>query len=267
MKATPSAAPLPPALPAWHTPFARVQLYATGMGVVLSLVGAYALDDDPFALRTLYVLALCWLGGALDFAAYRLASRLAWSKPQAWRRVLVATAIVVVPLGLLIWGSTWLVGRNMAPSMLQVVFANTFIITGAFMGAFVAPTVDMAAKRAEADALAVETANSSTPPANFMERLPRHLRDAQLWALKAEDHYLLALTSKGEGLIRLRLADALLELPAEQGAQTHRSWWVARQAVAGVRKGEGKVALLLPDGREVAVSRAFAKPLRDAGWY
>jgi DNA-binding LytR/AlgR family response regulator len=42
---------------------------------------------------------------------------------------------------------------------------------------------------------------------------------------------------------------------------------VARHAVKNVRKGEGKVALTLPDGREVAVSRAFAKALREAGWF
>ncbi len=75
-----------------------------------------------------------------------------------------------------------------------------------------------------------------------------------------------AFTSGGDALIRMRMADALRELIAQKGAQTHRSWWVARSAVRGVRRGNGRVSLLLPDGREALVSRAYSRDLRAAGW-
>lgn len=242
-------------------------LCATGVGVMMSFVGAFALDDDPLVIRTVYLVVLCWIAGVLDMLAYGLALRLHGVAGNFWLRALTATALITVPVGLLIWASSWWFGRNFAVSTLALIFFNTFIITAAFMAAFVAPAMEGALRRGAADALAAETALSNPRPANFMERLPRHLRDGELWALKAEDHYLQALTSKGEALIRLRMADALRELGAMEGAQTHRSWWVARHAVKNVRKGEGKVALTLPDGREVAVSRAFAKALREAGWF
>lgn len=251
----------------WRPALIRILLCATGVGVLMSFVGAFALDDDPMAIRTIYLVVMCWIGAVLDTLAYGVAQRLSWSRDEFWTRVLAATGFVVVPLGLLTFGSMAVFGTAASASTLAIVFLNTFVITGAFMAAFVAPAMDNAVRRAEADALAEETAIDNPRPANFMERLPRHLRDSQLWALKAEDHYLQAITSKGETLIRLRMADALRELGGIEGAQTHRSWWVARGAVKNVRKGDGKVSLTLPDGREVAVSRAFAKELREAGWF
>lgn len=251
----------------WRGAFWRILLSATGFGVLMSFVGAFALDDDPLALRTLYLLVLSWISALLDMLAYGIVLRVAWAGGQFWSRVLVAAVFVSVPMGLLIWASTWLFGADLPPSTLVIAFFNTYVITSAFIAAFVAPAMDTALRRANADALAEETAISNPKPGSFMERLPRHLRESELWALKAEDHYLLAITSRGEALIRLRMADALLELGGVEGAQTHRSWWIARRAMRGVKKGEGRVALTLPDGREVAVSRAYARELREAGWF
>ena len=87
-----------------------------------------------------------------------------------------------------------------------------------------------------------------------------------LYAVKAEDHYLRLYTSKGEDLILMRLADALSELEGLEGAQTHRSWWVAKEAVQEVKRAEGKVSLMLTGGIEAPVSRANVKPLREEGW-
>ncbi len=85
--------------------------------------------------------------------------------------------------------------------------------------------------------------------------------------MEAEDHYLRVRTSGGDELILLRLSDAIAELEGVEGARTHRSWWVARAAVAGVRRGDGRAVITLPDGTEVPVSRSYAKVLRDAGWW
>ena len=38
----------------------------------------------------------------------------------------------------------------------------------------------------------------------------------------------------------MRLSDAVEELEGLEGAQTHRSWWVARDAVRGVERGDGR---------------------------
>ena len=49
-------------------------------------------------------------------------------------------------------------------------------------------------------------------PARFLARLPARLSGAALLAVQAEDHALRLHTSKGEDLILMRLADALVEL-------------------------------------------------------
>ena len=41
------------------------------------------------------------------------------------------------------------------------------------------------------------------------------------------------------------LAEALFELEGVEGAQVHRSWWVARAAIAQARRGEGRATLTL----------------------
>ncbi len=105
------------------------------------------------------------------------------------------------------------------------------------------------------------------PAGAFRERLPFRFRQAEIYALSAEDHYLRVHTSAGETLILMRLYDAIRELEGIEGSQTHRSWWVAKDAVRDVRRGDGRVTLVLPDGVLVPVSRSYAKPLRDSGWF
>jgi DNA-binding LytR/AlgR family response regulator len=67
-------------------------------------------------------------------------------------------------------------------------------------------------------------------------------------------------------LILMRLSDAIAELPADIGAQTHRSWWVAKDAVRSVAKADGRASLTLDHAIEAPVSRSFYKALGDKGW-
>ena len=66
-------------------------------------------------------------------------------------------------------------------------------------------------------------------------------------------------------MILLRLSDAIAELDGLEGAQTHRSWWVARAAIADAKRGDGRAVIALPDGAEAPVSRTHVKTLRAAG--
>jgi DNA-binding LytR/AlgR family response regulator len=111
----------------------------------------------------------------------------------------------------------------------------------------------------------VVTSASSQPP-KFLERLPLKLRGAEVWAVEAEDHYLRLHTSKGQDLILMRLSDAVPELQGIEGAQVHRSWWVARAAITDAVRGDGRATLTLKDGAEVPVSRPYARLLRQSGW-
>jgi DNA-binding LytR/AlgR family response regulator len=104
-------------------------------------------------------------------------------------------------------------------------------------------------------------------PARFLDRLPPRLRGATLHAVQAEDHYLRLHTDRGSDLILMRLSDAVAELEGLEGAQTHRSWWVARDAVRDVKRNDGRAALTLEGGVVAPVSRRYARALREAGWY
>jgi hypothetical protein len=109
-------------------------------------------------------------------------------------------------------------------------------------------------------------AGGKTGAAAFAERLPIRLRQAEIYAVESEDHYLRVHTSAGQELILMRLADAVRELAGVEGMQTHRSWWVARQGLADVKKDEGKLVLKLKSGTEAPVSRTYAKTVKEAGW-
>lgn len=102
---------------------------------------------------------------------------------------------------------------------------------------------------------------------SFLERLPHRLRGAALIAVQGEDHYVRIHTSQGQHLLLMRLSDALDELETLDGGQTHRSWWVARSAVVGVRRGNGRAVMTLSNGIDAPVSRRFSPWLRRNRWF
>ena len=82
-----------------------------------------------------------------------------------------------------------------------------------------------------------------------------------------EDHYVRAHTMLGSDLVLLRLRDALGELDGIEGAQVHRSWWVARDAVESVERDGRSVRLVLPRGIAAPVARSRMAELTKAGWF
>jgi DNA-binding LytR/AlgR family response regulator len=102
-------------------------------------------------------------------------------------------------------------------------------------------------------------------PARFMAHIPAHLgRD--LLAVEAVNHYLRVHTRDGATLIHMRMSDAIEELQGADGLQVHRSWWVARPAVAGQRRSGARLSLVLANGIVVPVSRTFLMAVRKIGW-
>lgn len=133
-----------------------------------------------------------------------------------------------------------------------------FLINGLMMMLF----------RKDASEVEAVTAMTPTPPAPqapaFAERLP--LGFGAIHALKGEDHYVRVFGETRQELILLRLRDAMTEMAGSDGLQVHRSWWVARQGVARIRRDGREAIISLPDGSEVPVSRDAMPRLREAGW-
>jgi hypothetical protein len=108
-------------------------------------------------------------------------------------------------------------------------------------------------------------AAAATDPAgaqSFMDRV-RPERRGSLLALEADGHYLRVHTDAGSDLVLYRLSDAMRELGPQAGAQVHRSWWVAADALSGERRRD---SLKLVNGLEVPVSRSYRLAVRERGW-
>ena len=225
---------------------------------VLGLVGAFGSAEAPFWPRMISF----WIFGAFTAALVApciwITQRIGWLAARpAIRRIVIG--VVMTPLvGLWIWlamGVLFMHGPKL--SLLPVTLGYSAIMSVVMT----ALSWAIYGRRAPAQPL-----DAAPRPPKLLERLPFRLRDAELYAVQAEDHYLRVRTSQGSELILMRLSDALAELQGVEGAQTHRSWWVAKAGIADVRRGDGRATLILKDGAEAPVSRTHAKALREAGW-
>ncbi|WP_337187445.1 LytTR family DNA-binding domain-containing protein [Phenylobacterium sp.] len=225
----------------------------------LTVSGAFGTGNAPLAVRAAYWCVLIALGYVWGSAVARLffaGGRLRTGFP--WLDVLLASLLMSVPLTGVVWvASNYAFGGSPDLAELPYYFGPVFAIS------VVLTAINMLIEMRHDGATAEEAA---APPPRFLERLPLKLRGAEVWAVEAEDHYLRLHTSRGQDLILMRLADAVAELEGIEGAQVHRSWWVARDAIVGARRGDGRATLTLKDGAEVPVSRTYAGALRDKGW-
>lgn len=248
----------PTGRPSWRS-LANTLAVATGIGAFLSFVGAFGTSAAPFLPRTALMVSLSWIGSLLGISSFVLASRLKPLQGRPWLVALTGALIMFAPMGVVVYGAVQLV----SPRPLPVSHLPGFIFTS-----LVVSTVMHLLAAALFRNRGVEqptTAALPTPP-RFLERLPLKLRGAEIWAVESEDHYLRLHTSKGQDLILLRLADAVAELEGIEGAQVHRSWWVARDAIVDAARGDGRATLTLKDGAQVPVSRTYAKVLRERRW-
>lgn len=101
-----------------------------------------------------------------------------------------------------------------------------------------------------------------------LPRLARRLPsgfDGNVIRLNVKDHQVNVVTTEGDYALRLRFGDAVDEMAPVDGFCTHRSHWVARRAVSGAEKDQGKTYLRLVNGDRVPVSRTYMPDLEDAG--
>lgn len=228
-------------------------------GLFLAFTGAFGTLAAPLWVRLAYWLVLCWSGAAAGAAVSTIVQNSGLTEQRPFVGGAVITLGVTLPGTLYVWAvSSLMFGALPRLANLPNFFLPVLVITAAIT----ALNFLVARKPVETHAAAPEA-----PPPRFLERLPPKLRGARLFAVEAQDHYLRLHTSKGEDLILMRLSDAVVELEGIEGAQTHRSWWVAREAVTEAKRGDGRAVLTLANGAEAPVSRAYAKALREAGWF
>ena len=233
---------------------ARILLACLAVAAVIGLSGGghNLADVGAWCVETAF-------GVAIGVVVARRLIPQAWFTTKLWAAGLTIACSVSVPMAALVivlhvWGDPRRLTMGLLLAALPSVFGSSLVMTGL---AFLVRRPVTQTHAAQPDA----------PPPKFLDRLPARLRGAELYAVEAEDHYLRLHTSLGRDLILMRLADALVELEGVEGAQTHRSWWVARAAVTSAERLDGRAVLTLKDGAEVPVSRGVARALRTAGWF
>ncbi len=240
------------------------------VGVVLAILGPYNTYEAPMAVRLAYWVGLLVIGNLMYLATVRLLAGLAarWSLPNAmvWIGGAVLGSVPMTAIVAVVNRAAYGFSPGSADQWLHfyfLVLVISFCVTG-IMWLVAARQTALPALAAAAPPPAPETI-PGLPLPRLLERLPPGKRGT-IWALESEDHYVRVHGSFGSELILLRLRDAIAEMDSVDGAQTHRSWWVARQAVAGTIVTDRLEAVLLPNGAEAPVARASAAGLTAKGW-
>jgi DNA-binding LytR/AlgR family response regulator len=234
---------------------------AVAAALLLTITGAFGTGAASFPQRLVYWIVVMAAGSAWGQLCQRLLARRIDVVGRPWTHVFALTAIVAAPMCLFVWAATGL-------------YFDGSLYPIADLGRLVIPVVTVTAAMCalivflgQATPIQTHAAPGDAGPVRFIERMPLRLRHARLIAVEAEDHYLRVHTDQGSDLILMRLSDALDELEGLEGAQTHRSWWVAKDAVRGASRGDGRATLTLEGGLTAPVSRRYAGALREAGWY
>lgn len=246
--------------------------------VVLTLLAPYGiLGGSGWSERLAYWLRSLLVGYLVYRPLVRLAGgaavRMALPEWAGWSGALVVAS---VPFSLWLW---WF-GPEVDPSRpapsagLLIETAGQVLVVSALVSACLWFAASLAAQgrtdrdvRGDTESLISPAADPVGSPleASLVARIPRRL-GREVWALKAEDHYLRVFTPAGDALVLMRMADAVAELTGAPGLQVHRSWWVAEAALESVAREARRVELRLKNGLRVPVARDRVAALRQAGW-
>ncbi|WP_237392270.1 LytTR family DNA-binding domain-containing protein [Aurantiacibacter rhizosphaerae] len=248
-----------------------------GIGAVLGVLAPLGTGYMSLAARMAYWMVLAVAGYAfykpIGAIVLQLGPKLDLPNWFLWAASVV---IASVPMAILVWFVNEGRGPVRIPS-LEVALVHYFfvLVVGAVITIMFNLLPITRAMGAHAQPAAQAPAASPPPPAietpaqpagpRFLERLPAEI-GTDLIALEMEDHYVRAHTALGSELVLMRMRDAVAELDGIAGEQVHRSWWVARGAVADVKRDGRNVRLVLDNGVEAPVSRANVSVLKDRGW-
>lgn len=219
-------------------------------GTALTILAPYGTQSFPFIYRLLYWVGLT-LAGGIGAACVDVFSLLRKKELNNWLHALaqsIMASLAVFIVLVVMMKNTYGLPR---PASLMVLFFYIWVISAIItsVGAI------MRSKKQDAD-------TQTEKRAAIYERLPPHLRSAEIYALAAEDHYVRIITSRGDELVLMRLGDAIKETAPLNGLSPHRSWWVAETGIDKVKKSE----IILHSEQVVPISRSGMKLVREAGW-
>ena len=242
-------------------------------GILLGFLSPFGMNEVPMLWSMLYWIITCVSGYLIYmpivfFGHQLLASIL----PVQWCRIALSTFIASILMSFVVPMISWLVFSieiNFSAQFLAV-FPKAIVIGGvltfiSFLQDYLlsqkAELVTQKNINEEHQAQAFKKTNLDIE--EFMALLPIDKR-GKLICLEMADHYVKVYTEKGHHLVLMRFKDALEKLAQYQGLQTHRSWWVATNAITAMKKDGRKASLLLINDLEVPISRTYAESVKAA---
>jgi hypothetical protein len=245
------------------SPLFSCAVLATLAGLLLGALGPFgSYLNDGFPMRAAYWIAGMWIGlgiyGAAIFAARKIAPVGAIG---AWPVFILSIFVASLPQALItrfiairMWPQLTSLGLTWTSWYLQVVTIGLIASVGG-MAAFdrirgssgTGPVGDIAADSSPFGSEACLTGD--------------------VLALQMEDHYVRVHTAAGSRLVHMPLNQAIGVLGAVDGLRTHRSWWVARHAVARIEGTPRSMTLRLSNGIVAPVARSSVAIIRSAGWF
>jgi hypothetical protein len=234
--------------------------------LITGLTGPYgSYDALPFHSRLVFwgvVLGLAILLGSAIRVFVHAVIGLRDFQRGAFVVALLVSLLLTPPLYFLAQG---MIGQKLphTPQIAEVAFLtfSTSLGVGAFRHSLgIVPLAQD--PLAELPPLSVEEA--AIPLPRIVQRLDPALQ-GPLLSMAVRDHYVDVVTENGQASLLMRFSDAMAEAEGIEGAQVHRSHWVAWSAVRQVEKAAGKVFLVLSNDSRIPVSRNHRAKLEERG--
>ncbi len=230
-----------------------------GVGLIAGLAGPFDTFETLSApLRVIYWLAVAYGTYASGLVGAVLLSRLVLpSAKPAWTNVLLMGlgASLPVTLTVVALNLTFLSHQQMTTGFALWLYPYCLAICTALMA-----LMQLVVEPYFASRMAPEGPAPVAPA--LLDRLPADIR-GPLSHLSMADHYVEVFTARGKTMVLMRLADAIRETEGVPGLQIHRSHWVAREAVKGIRRIEGRTMVEMKSGALLPVSRSYLPMVRS----
>jgi LytTr DNA-binding domain len=231
---------------------------ATACAIFLGLIGPFgSYLNGPAWQRIAFQLACFWLGILLYGSLIRVVLRFRLRPAMMWTAIVLGVVILNAPFQIWVASigvSIWPFLKKLRPLdwYLQGLITALPVVLGF--------TLWMQARLHRRQQ--VEEAGQAPPtPFGLLGAPP-----FAVLCLQMEDHYVRVHTADSSRLVLATLNQAMTALGNADGLQVHRSWWVARKAVARAVTEGRNLRLKLVNGITAPVARSAVAMVREAGW-
>ncbi|WP_281561284.1 LytTR family DNA-binding domain-containing protein [Thalassomonas sp. RHCl1] len=236
-------------------------------GVVLALLAPFGMNKIALGSNIAFWVTACFAGHLLYSPLFFFGGKYLQRFPlPSWAGLLLLSVVAGFLMCFVITFISWLYLGGSADYLadLPVLFPKTFLIgviitLVKWLKNYIKHQNEQLAQQRQ---IQQEHQQEQETRVNFMAKLPKDKRGTLL-CLEMDDHYLKVHTDKGHHMLLMRLKDALEDLVHYPGLQTHRSWWVAEEAIRESVKQERKVSLRLSNDLLVPVSRTYLPRLKE----